>query len=95
MGQLDLLSVPSVTPLSDLLTGNTRCARLARFFLEHRGEWIDGRRLQAIAGAYAWRTRISDLRHAPWLLDIENRVRTVDVDGETFKVSEYRLVTHG
>lgn len=86
-------ATPAPPTLSDLLSGDSRCARLAKYFVVHRGEWIDGRRLASIAGAYAWRTRISDLRHAPWCLDIQNRIRTVeDESGDTFKVSEYCLM---
>jgi hypothetical protein len=87
--QGDLLTAPST--LSDLLAGESRCARLARFFIEHRGEWIDGTTLQQIAGVYAWRTRVSDLRKRPWLLDIENRMRWTG----RVVASEYRLVIHG
>lgn len=92
MTQPSLLDNPCPPPLSDLLAGDSRCARLAKLFMDRRGQWIDGRDIATVAGAYAWRTRISDLRHHPWLLSIENRIRTVEVDGETFKVSEYRLV---
>ena len=84
--QGDLLTAPST--LADLLAGDSRCARLARYFIAHRGEWIDGLTLQQIAGVYAWRTRVSDLRKAPWLLSIENRVRWTG----RVAVSEYRLV---
>lgn len=83
--------IPAASPLSELLKGDSRCARLAQLFTAKRGQWIDGREIAQVAGAYAWRTRISDLRHSPWLLTIENRVRTVEQDGETFKVSEYKL----
>lgn len=62
-------------------------AQLAAFFKAHRGEWVDGRRLE-FAGRYAWRTRLSNLRRAPFNLTIENRQRKVD----GYTVSEYRLV---
>jgi hypothetical protein len=84
------LSFSAPAPLRDLLAGESFCAALARVFIARRGEWIDGRSLAAVGGAYAWRTRISDLRKAPWHLDIENRVRTIDGG---VKVSEYRLST--
>lgn len=84
--QPDLLSAPST--LSDLLAGDSRCAKLARLFLSRRGEWIDGTELQRVAGVYAWRTRVSDLRKRPWLLSIENRVRWTG----RVASSEYRLV---
>lgn len=85
---LDFSSSP---PLTDLLARQSMCARLARFLLIHRGEWIDGKVLAKHGGAYAYRTRLSDLRKRPWLLQIDNRVRTVEQDGVTFKVSEYVL----
>lgn len=89
--QLDLLSVPTISPLSDLMTGQSMCARVARYLIARRGQWVDGRELSKVGGAYAWRTRLSDLRHAPWHFVIENRVRVVEHDGETFRISEYRL----
>jgi hypothetical protein len=67
---------------------------LAIFFGAHRGEWIDGRQLLQIAGAYAWRSRVSELRRPPFGLEIENRVRRVKrPDGTTFRTSEYRWPT--
>jgi len=72
-GQSDL--VPVVVTLADLLKGDSMCARLARYFMERRGAWIDGRDLQEVGGVYAWRSRVSDLRKAPWHLDIQNLQR--------------------
>lgn len=77
--------------LDALLSRNSLCARLAKFLLSKRGHWIDGRTLAKVAGAYGWRTRVSDLRKAPWWLSIDNRVRTVEDHGVTGRVSEYRL----
>lgn len=66
---------------------------LAAHFSAHEGQWIDGRHLAEIAGSYAWRTRVSDLRRAPYLMRIENRQRRVARDdGEHYTVSEYRYV---
>ena len=66
--------------------------RLAQFFRERPSQWIDGRQLGTIAGAYAWRSRCSDLR-LQWGMTIENRVRLVkNEQGQTFKISEYRFV---
>jgi hypothetical protein len=65
--------------------------QLAEFFRQRAGVWIDGRELARIAGAYAWRTRVSDLRRPPFFLNIENRLRHVRVDGRAFTISEYRL----
>lgn len=78
--------------LSDLLARDSRCARLARLFVENRGKWIDGRILAAEGGIYAWRSRVAELRQAPWLLSIDNQQRRVtDERGGTFVISEYKL----
>ncbi len=70
----------------------TRVDRLAQFFRNRPGEWIDGRAIADVAGAYAWRTRVSDLRRGPHAMTIENRQRHVArPDGSTFTVSEYRF----
>lgn len=61
--------------------------RLADFLRAHADRWIDGRQLAQIAGAYAWRTRLSDCRLQLGMA-IENRVRR---EGHV-KVSEYRYV---
>lgn len=92
MTQPSLLDHPVTPSLDVLLTRNSACARLARYLVLRRGQWIDGRVLAGIGGAYAWRTRLSDLRKAPWFLDIENRYRHVNEDGRKWIVSEYRLV---
>lgn len=85
---LDFSSSP---PLTDLLAKQSLCARVARMLLSKRGQWVDGRELARVGGYAAYRTRISDLRQAPWWFQIDNRVRTVTEDGRTFKVSEYVL----
>lgn len=64
--------------------------RLAGYFLAHPDQWIDGKVLAQIAGGYAWRTRVSDLRKPPHEFSISNRVRTEEFMGQTWKVSEYR-----
>jgi hypothetical protein len=71
---------------------NTRVGRLAAFFRERPGCWIDGRTLGPIAGSYAWRTRISDLRRAPFLMTIENRLRSIQTEDGAITISEYRYV---
>lgn len=92
MTQPSLLDQPVLSSLDDLLTRNSACARLAKLLLGHRGEWVDGKRLAIVAGGYAWRTRVSNLRKAPWFLTIDNRYRRVKApDGRTFIVSEYKL----
>lgn len=71
----------------------TMAGRLAEFFRARPGEWIDGRVVADVAGAYAWRTRISDLRRPPFAMAVENRQRRVErPDGSTFTVSEYRYL---
>lgn len=70
----------------------TLAARLAAYFEAHPDRWIDGLELARIAGSYAWRSRCSDLRRAPYGMQIDNRVRTVEVEpGRKVKVSEYRF----
>lgn len=68
--------------------------RLEQFFRARPGEWIDGRQLGTFAGAYAWRSRVSDVRRRG--LRIDNRVRTLhEPDGRAWKVSEYRYTPIG
>jgi hypothetical protein len=78
-------------PLGERLGRATMCARLAAFFKARPGEWIDGRDLATVAGAYGWRTRVSDLRRQPYNLTIENRPRRED----GYTRSEYRFVVPG
>ena len=66
--------------------GATLCDRLAAHFKARPGVWIDGRELAEVAGAYAWRSRVSDLRREPYYMAIENRQRKVD----DYTISEYR-----
>jgi hypothetical protein len=70
----------------------TKCEALANFFQAWPDRWHDGETLAAYGGKYAWRTRVADLRRAPYLMQIDNRVRRVcDPNGKTlFKISEYR-----
>ena len=72
--------------------------RLEQFFKASPNVWIDGRKLAEVAGAYAWRSRASNLRTQRGLT-IENRQRRVLVysDGidnrdRYVTVSEYRMV---
>jgi hypothetical protein len=82
-----------MTTLEQLLARETCCARIARLLLSKRGEWFDGRLLAEVGGAYAWRTRASDLRRAPWYLDVENKQERITCpDGSTVVVSCYRIV---
>lgn len=68
------------------------CDNLAAYFRRHPSKWIDGRQLSSVAGGYAWRSRVSDLRlfHG---MTIENRQRRMTNGlGSKFTVSEYRYV---
>lgn len=62
--------------------------RLAGYFALRPGQWVDGKQLALVAGGYAWRTRVSDIRKPPFLMTVENRVRVVD----GMKLSEYQYV---
>lgn len=71
-------------------------AQLESFFRDRPNEWIDGRKLETIAGRYAWRTRVSDLRILR-SMTIENRQRRITPPPDRpllkpFTVSEYRYV---
>ena len=76
------------------MRGPSRLELLAEFFRERPGIWHDGRDLARLGGAYAWRTRLSELRMAPYSMNIENRQRRVPPNGgqPSFTVSEYRLM---
>jgi len=77
----------SATESSD--RGASLTDRLEAFFRAHPGIWVDGRRLAEVAGCYAWRSRVSDVRRRG--LRIENRQRVVTGgDGRPVTVSEYR-----
>lgn len=63
---------------------------LAALFHRRPWEWINGLELARVGGAYAWRTRVSDLRKPPYAMRIENRIRRVRFDdGTSQRVSEY------
>lgn len=66
---------PSLLPVAE--APQTLTGKLAQFFRERPGQWIDGMTLAGVAGSYAWRSRCADLRKAPWLMTIENRQRRV------------------
>jgi len=62
----------------ELVVGPSRrglCAQLAAFFRARPLEWVDGQQLASIAGAYGWRTRVSELRKPPFGMNIPNRLR--------------------
>lgn len=76
-----------------MIARKSRVEVLAEFFRARPGEWHDGMQFASFAGSYAWRTRLSELRRAPFLMTIENRQRTARrPDGATFTISEYRYL---
>ena len=71
--------------------------QLAHYFVAHPLTWIDGVKLEQIAGRYAWRSRVSDLRKPPFDMTIENRQRRITPPKDRpllkpYTVSEYRFV---
>jgi len=71
----------------------TLIGELAAYLARRPNVWIDGRELARVGGAYAWRSRISDLRRSPWRMRIDNRQRHVTTaSGHLSVISEYRLV---
>lgn len=65
--------------------------RLEAHFKAHPGEWWHARELLAIAGFGGWRSRISNLRFAPYSMQIENQVtRRTLPDGTRITDSYYR-----
>jgi hypothetical protein len=71
----------------------SRTKALAGFFARRPNQWLDGRNLSCVAGSYAWRTRVSELRKPPYGMNIENKQRRVSrPDGSRYIISEYRYV---
>ena len=61
--------------------------RVASLLRSRANQWIDGRELATVGGAYAWRSRVSDCRQDLGMV-IENRQRRVN----GVVISEYRFV---
>ena len=70
----------------------TFTARVAELFRSMPGQWIEAEVLSKVGGRCAWRTRVSELRHPPYAMTIENRQRLVETPLGNFKVSSYRYV---
>ena len=71
----------------------TLAEKLAAYFTARPNRWIDARELFPIAGSMAWRTRLSELRRAPFSMQIDNKVRTtIGQDGTRLTHSYYRYV---
>ena len=64
--------------------------RLARLFRARPCERINGLDLASIGGAYAWRSRVAELRKPPYAMDIRNfQTRVRRADGTSFILSSY------
>ena len=68
--------------------------RLADYFRHRPGEWIPSIDLMPIGGLCSWRTRVAELRRAPYDMRIENDASEVVVrpDGSWARFSKYRFV---
>ena len=71
----------------------TKRDQLAAYFRDpdNAGYWLDGRELATIAGAYAWRSRVSDCR-TQLGMQIVNRPRVLKTNSGNITISEYRYV---
>lgn len=65
---------PVYKPRTRTQTEPTRTQMVIDYFKAHPNEWIDGLTFAEFAGAYAWRSRISEARASG--MNIENRQRT-------------------
>jgi hypothetical protein len=83
MVQPSLLDVP--------VEQETMCAKLAALFQAHPGRKFSWRELANVAGGSGWRTRVSNLRKAPWHLKIENAWWNVTTERGTYRESVYWL----
>lgn len=64
--------------------------RLAAYFMERPGAMVNARDLLPIAGFAGWRTRLSELRHPPYNMDIRNVPGTFRAsDGQVYRTSHY------
>ena len=77
-GLFDVPTTVNLTPAKLEPDTATFTGRVAAYFQARPNQWIDGRELAKVGGAYAWRSRVSDCRKPPYSLTIENRVRRVD-----------------
>lgn len=66
--------------------------RMAMYFKAFPDQWLDVGDLASVGGIGGWRTRVSDLRHAPYGMVIDNRLEHWP-DGRTR--SQYRYVPAG
>lgn len=64
--------------------------RLADYFRQRPGVWVNAFELFEVAGSFAWRSRISDLRRAPFNMVIENDWYDVRIGERKFRETVYR-----
>lgn len=69
--------------------------KLEQFFRASPNVWHDGRKLATVAGFYAYRSRISDLRlqRGMNIINRQRRIPKLLAPGESVTISEYRYVT--
>jgi len=66
---------------------------LAEYLRARPRRWISGPELARVGGLLAFRSRLSDLRRAPWSMEIRNRLRRVErEDGSIAVLSEYMFL---
>lgn len=66
--------------------------KLEAFFKDRPNVSVDGKRLAEIAGGYAWRTRVSDLRTKRGMNIVNDVITLKDASGNPYKVSHYTYV---
>jgi hypothetical protein len=66
--------------------------KLEAFFKARPLTWIDGEQLGKVAGKYAWRSRVSDLRTSRGMCMMNRQDHLRAVDGSRFTISWYRYV---
>ncbi len=73
-----------------ILAAPTYVERVAELFRSRPNERVDTFTLEQAGGRRAWRTRVADLRRAPYFMDIENeQVRVKDADGHVVRIDSF------
>jgi hypothetical protein len=85
------VNVTQIITRADHQKRPSRADKLAQFFRERPNRWISALDLKPIGGQLSWRSRVADLRRAPYNLNIQNRQRMVRrEDGTHVSISEYK-----
>jgi hypothetical protein len=66
--------------------------KLEAFFKDRPNVSVDGKRLAEIAGGYAWRTRVSDLRTKRGMNIVNDVITLKDASGKPYKISHYTFL---